>query len=817
MGGCGLSQTMSNQPAHNLATKRRSFTVPFPSKKWNGKRASSCNVDDVDIAASGHPIRPVPVTSEGYFLDQTQAIADFFRIVRRRIVLLLVVSVLGIAGTIGYAFMQPPVYETSAKILIESQQIPSDLARSTVNMSAAERLQLIEQRLTSRNYLISVIEDFDLFSDAPDLTLNDKITRLRDAIKIESILVSGQNQSRGGDVEIFAFTIAMRHENAEQAAEIVNTFVETAVAENLRVRAERARDTRAYFEQQVERVADLVIEVENQISVFKRENESALPESLEYRRDELVRLQESAMEIERRLLELDEEHLTMELALGGGNPLRSSALMPGSPEETELRRLAVELAQRQRVLSPDNPELKRLEDRISAIAELVPSAASEMVAVVGLGEPSAEQQSVLRRQMTLLEQQTGLLREQKTVIDERRESLEASIQETPQIELALNSLERRLGELQDQHSALVQRYVEARTGEQLETSQQSERFRVVEDALAPDHPVDLNRKKVVLFGSGGSVGLAFALALLLEMLRPALRTSAQMEQQLGIRPVISIPYVRTRWERRRRRLAWATALVLLALGSGLAIPYAIEKGNAVEMLAARFGMEDLFQAPRSGTGVARAAADADGLSADTTKSDESSDAMRSEVEVAAVEPEPLPIRSDGGEEAEAFFREAVDQALQEPERARILYTRAAALGHARAAYYLGQIYETGDGTAADLTLARAWYELASTENEGAREWLAELPGDTADEQPAAPIPLLAERYEDGDVDLVWTRADAQETFLIEFTDAPDAAPKFRGEVAGPTLSVKLPSEVDYWRIIPLGGEAGAAPWRKLGS
>jgi polysaccharide chain length determinant protein (PEP-CTERM system associated) len=540
----------------------------------------------------------------GALLDQVQVIKDLFGILRRRAAILLLISAIGIAGAIGYARMQPSVYETSARILVESQQIPNDLARSTVNMSSAERLQLIEQRLTSRNYLISVIRELDLFSDAAALTINDKITLLREAIRVESILVSG---SQSGDVEIFTFTITMRHHDAEQAADIVNTFVEAAVAENRRVRAERARDTRAHFEQQVERIADRIIEIEGEISTFKREHEGALPENLEFRRDELVRLQESSMEIERRLLELEDEHVAIELTLSGGSPIRSTELLPRSPEETELRRLTVELAQKRRRLAPAHPEVLLLQDQIAALAELVPSAATEAVAITGLsGEPTREQRSALRRQMGLLEQQIGLLGNQRERIDKRREALEESIRETPQVEVALNPLVRELSGLQDQHSALQQLYAQARTGEELETSEQSERFRVVEDALAPDHPVEPNRRKIVLFGSAASIGFAFALAFLLEMMNPAIRTSMQIERQLGLRPVVSIPYVRTRWERRRRRMAWATPLVLVALG-GLVVPYALEEGDAMEMLEER--LESLFGGADPGT-VSETASDA---------------------------------------------------------------------------------------------------------------------------------------------------------------------------------------------------------------
>ena len=131
---------------------------------------------------------------------------------------------------------------------------------------------------------------------------------------------------------------------------------------------------------------------------------------------------------------------------------------------------------------------------------------------------------------------------------------------------------RRLGELQDQYSLIVGRRAEARTGEALEASQQSERFEVAESAVVPEGPVEPNRKQIVALGSGVSVGLALGLVLLLEMLHPAIRSSAQMERRLNLRPVITIPVVLTAWERRRRRLAWAGGLMLLVAGVSLALP-----------------------------------------------------------------------------------------------------------------------------------------------------------------------------------------------------------------------------------------------------
>ena len=503
-------------------------------------------------------------------MEQVQIVTETLRMIRRRFLLLFAVVVLGVVGSIFFALLKPPVYETSAKILIESQQIPNDLARSTVNLSAAERVQLIEQRLVARDNLIAVIDRLDLFDDLPDLTLNDKIGLFREAIQFETVPVSGRES--GANVEIFAFTITVRLDEAEKAAEVVNEFVESAVEQNVRLRAERARETLVYFEREAERVEEEIAALEEEIGAFKNLQQAALPENLQYRRDELARLEESDMEIERRILELEEEHGALELALSGDRPLRTEEPMPQSPEETALRTLAMDLAQKRQVLAPNHPEILRLEGRLLALTALIPTTASESGVSLNLEDASAAQRSAAERQTARLDSQLSLLQDQRRIIADRREALDASILRTPEVEVALNAFNRRLRELQDQYSVITQRRAEARTGEELETSQQSERFQVIENATVPDHPIEPKRKQIVALGSGGSVVLGFGLIFLLEMMRPVLRSSAQMERQLDLRPVISIPYVSTAAERRRRRLAWAGGFALLVGGSYLALP-----------------------------------------------------------------------------------------------------------------------------------------------------------------------------------------------------------------------------------------------------
>ena len=136
----------------------------------------------------------------------------------------------------------------------------------------------------------------------------------------------------------------------------------------------------------------------------------------------------------------------------------------------------------------------------------------------------------------------------------------------PEVEASLHALERQLDQLREQYADVSRRHVEARTGAQLEANRQSERFEILEPALVPEYPVGPNRKKIVVFGAAASGGLAVGLMFLLQMLRPSIYTSSQMERELELRPIVAIPYVAVPGERRRRIARWAGVCLLVTLG-----------------------------------------------------------------------------------------------------------------------------------------------------------------------------------------------------------------------------------------------------------
>ena len=72
----------------------------------------------------------------------------------------------------------------TARLLVESPQIPDELAASTVSASTTERLQIIEQRLLTRANLIDIANEFQVFRGTSRMTPDEVVAAMRDLTTI---------------------------------------------------------------------------------------------------------------------------------------------------------------------------------------------------------------------------------------------------------------------------------------------------------------------------------------------------------------------------------------------------------------------------------------------------------------------------------------------------------------------------------------------------------------------------------------------------------------------------------------------------------
>lgn len=491
-------------------------------------------------------------------MDQSLSVTDLLDAFKRRAwILLLTVPLVSLIG-LAVAYLLPPIYTSTATVLVESQQIPDDLARSTVTADAGERLELIKQRLMSRQSVLDLIDRLDLFKDRQELSQTDKVELVRDATAIEPIRLGPNN--RRGPVNVAAFTIAYQDEAGWRAARVANEFVTMVLEQNVKARSQRASETNNFFKKEVEQLLERLIQLETQITQFKGENEKALPDSIGFRRNELAELQTEIFENQRQQIGLRENRRSLVQSLTTGQ-LPSDAL---SPAERDLEQLKRGLDQRLAIYSENHPEIKLLKSRIAALEKSI-TPGSE-VADSSAENTQARRRSEADRRIATIDAQLDFLKKQMDSYDERRVDLEESVARTPQVEIGLNALMRKHDSLQAQYQEAVKKQAEAEIGEKLEVNRQAERFEVIEHAQVPPRPDKPNRVLIALGGFGGSIGFGFGLIFLFGIIDRSIYTAGDLKRQLDIRPIAVIPYVATESEMRRKRLIrWSLVLVFLVV------------------------------------------------------------------------------------------------------------------------------------------------------------------------------------------------------------------------------------------------------------
>lgn len=234
-------------------------------------------------------------------MSQLASLHFLARLLMRRLKMILLVVVIGFPAVLVFAFLQPKVYEARATLQIEAPQVAEQLAGSgTMTISNDNQLDLIQQKLTSRDNLMPIIEKYDLFAGLPGPEM--RLGMFRDAITIVKLV--DPSQAFRMDVMPSGLSIAVRLGNAKVAADVANDLVDSILFEAQSRSEGRASRALSFFVAEEARVGDQMVRLERELATFKEENVDSLPEALASQQARLTRLVETQLEIDQQLISL---------------------------------------------------------------------------------------------------------------------------------------------------------------------------------------------------------------------------------------------------------------------------------------------------------------------------------------------------------------------------------------------------------------------------------------------------------------------------------------------------------------------------------
>lgn len=163
------------------------------------------------------------------------------------------------------------------------------------------------------------------------------------------------------------------------------------------------------------------------------------------------------------------------------------------------------------------------------------------------------------------DRQTNLLQQQRALLVEAIAKTEADMAAIPAVEQQLSALGRELDRLEGEYAVITTRRMEASMNELLESQDQTTRFEALERAVVPEMSVSTSRKRIVAIVGVASAMLGVGLALLLEGRNPAIRTADQMMRQLGVQPVVVVPFLQTEKRKSGGGIGFGIVAALVAL------------------------------------------------------------------------------------------------------------------------------------------------------------------------------------------------------------------------------------------------------------
>ncbi len=559
--------------------------------------------------------------------EDIKGLGDYLAILTRRKKQFIIPALIIMLLSIVLALALPSVYRSEGTILIEQQEIPPDLVRSTVTSYAGERIQMISQRVMTTNNLSKIIDQYKLYENERKNTSMTVIAEeMRADIGLEMISADVVDPRSGRPTSAtIAFKLSFSHKNPGKAQKVASELVSLYLNENMKRRTESAVETSGFLATETAKLQKKVAEYEKKLATFKEENVNNLPELRQLNMQMMDRTEREINDVESQIRNLDERivYLRSELAqlspnstmygadgqriLGSEDRLKAlraelvtlstryadthpdiikmrreiKALekeVGSSGDATELRtklkEMKGELVTLQERYSKQHPDVKKLQSAIDATqAELdkaLQNDKQEQLEATGT-KPDNPAYIQLQAQLEASEGELVSLKESQEELKKKMADFEERLLKSPQVEREYRELSREYENVTAKYQEIRAKQLQADMAEALERDKKGERFSLIEPPAVPEKPAKPNRMAILFLGFIFSLAGGVGTVVVAESLSDAVSSTKELVNITGAPPLAVVPYIQTDAEIQR----YEELKQKLIIGAVAAIPIVI--------------------------------------------------------------------------------------------------------------------------------------------------------------------------------------------------------------------------------------------------
>jgi uncharacterized protein involved in exopolysaccharide biosynthesis len=533
-------------------------------------------------------------------VEQDVTVRDYVRVFKRHVKAFCFTAAPLLTIGVAITFGLPAIYQSTGTILIEQQDVPDFLVRSTVNSNPEDRIRIITESVLKPDNLADMVKRYQLAPNGDEEAVRDAVASIRANVGIESLETDVLKNLTGkfageNTPESVAFSISFTDKTPKRAYEIAKELIELYQNENTRARKEIAGDTRAFLDREGARLQAEIVKKAGELADFKAKNAKSLPDLEKTNLDTMDRTDKDLQDVEREIRTLREQQSSLSSALAQLSPYSITLDQNNNPilgPQDRLKSLQRQYVQLSATYGQDWPDVKKVKREMEALAKQVGLQGTDRAALevelearkqelAGLLERYGKDWPDAQRIQRIVDSLTSVIAstpittgprvptappdnpayiEKQVQLKGAEVSLEAAVQRrnelrtkradlenrltlTPEVEREYNALNRDYGDLTDQNKKIQDKQHDAVVAENLETNAMGQRFTVLNAPNLPFRPVRPNRPAYLLLSIAFALAAGMGAVFVRRFSDQTVRSRRDITQLLEVPPLAVIPSI----------------------------------------------------------------------------------------------------------------------------------------------------------------------------------------------------------------------------------------------------------------------------------
>ena len=472
----------------------------------------------------------------GRYVDDSFKLAKFFRVLRKRWIVIVAVSVTVFAGNTYYTFTRTPQYRSSASLLINN---------STIAVSDIQVPGLPGSSLINLGTEIGILRSRPLIEVA--------VAKMRQSPSANSYkdidagtIMAGLDIRPEKDALILRLTYT--DSDPKRAREVLNALSQTYVEYSLSDRRTKSSTAIKFIQDKLLQLRPQLDKSALAVTQFRKTYNIVDPETYAasvYKMREALEVQ--AQELQIKIAQVQQQYKALSRQVGkspdaaiGGAILQQD--VPYQSLVKQFQEVETNYFLERTRFREDHPNVQALKDRRDELYRLLETRAQSVVGVRGgnvniTNEPNSPIQQTLATQLFDAQTTLAVSQAQLESIRSAQSEVSSAFSKIPQIQQRYVEIQRQLALDTSTYNKLTEKLEELRITEAQEISS----WKVLEPPLIPTRPSSPDIEKSLITGAFIGLVLGVLSALLLNRLDQRIREVEEIKEIIDIPLLASIP------------------------------------------------------------------------------------------------------------------------------------------------------------------------------------------------------------------------------------------------------------------------------------